>query len=121
MAYHEFGEISHDWISCHVEILHHFVAPPASNEADDVIFNARTEECNGTCCPKRYCRYVMMREPQMGSCEEFYCGLEVGHDFIGGHVHPVSSRGFETGESFVGRSVLLFEMHNAPSQGLLQA
>ena len=32
----------------------------------------------------------MMCEPQMGSREEFYCGLDVGRDFSGGHVYPVS-------------------------------
>ena len=92
MADHECGEISHDWLSLHVEIPQHFVAPPASNEADDVIVEDGTEECHGASCPKGYCRDAMMREPQMGSREEFYCGLEVGRDFSGGHVHPVSSR-----------------------------
>ena len=43
MADHEFGEISHDWLRFHMEIPQHLVAPPASNEADDVIFVAGTE------------------------------------------------------------------------------
>ena len=92
MADHEFREISHDWLSLLVEVPHHFVAPPASNEADDVIFDAGTEECHGACCLKKSCREVMMREPQMGSCKEFYCGLEVGRGFSGVHLYPVSSR-----------------------------
>ena len=92
MADHEFREISHDCLSLHVEVPQYFVAPPASNEADYVIVNDGTEECHGACCTKGYCRDAMMREPQMGSREEFYCGLEVGRDFRGGHVYPVSSR-----------------------------
>ena len=92
MADYEFGEISNDWISLHMEIPHHFVAPPASNEADDVIVGAGTEECHGAYCPKGSCRDVLMREPQMGSHEEFYCGLEVGRDHHGGQVCPVSYR-----------------------------
>ena len=120
MADHEFREISHDWISLHMEVLQNFVAPPASNEADDAIVDAGTKECHGACCPKGSCRDIMMREPQMGYHEEFYCGLEVGRDFSGDHVYPVSSRCFETGERCVGGSVLLSEMHHAPSQGLLR-
>ena len=92
MADHEFGEISHDWLSLHMEIPQHFVTPPASNEADYVIVDAGTEECHGACCPKGSCRDVMMRELQIGSREEFYCGLEVGRDHRGGHVCTVSSR-----------------------------
>ena len=49
MADHEFGEISHDWLSLHVEIPQHLVAPPAFNENDDVIVYAVTEECHGAC------------------------------------------------------------------------
>ena len=92
MADNEFGEISHDWIILHMEIPQHFSAPPASNEADDVIVDAGTEECHGACPPKGSCRDVLMREPQVGYREEFYCGLEVGRDHCGGHVCPVSSR-----------------------------
>ena len=44
MADHEFGEIYHDWLSLHMEIPQNFVAPLVSNEADDVIVNAGTEE-----------------------------------------------------------------------------
>ena len=80
-----------------METLQHFVAPPAFNEADDVIFNAGTEDLHGACCPKGSCRDVLMREPQMGSREDFDCGLEVGHDHCGGHVCPESSSSFETG------------------------
>ena len=92
MADHEFGEVSHNWISLHMEIPHHFVTPPASNEADDVIVDSGTEKCHGACCPKGSCRDVMMHEYQMGSHEEFYCDLELGCDFSGGHVYPVSPR-----------------------------
>ena len=92
MADHEFGEVPRDWISLHVDILQHLFNPPASNEADYVIVDAGTEECHGACCPKGSCRDVMMREPQMGSREEFYCGLEVGRDHFGGHVRPLSYR-----------------------------
>ena len=41
MADHEFGEISHDWLSLHVEIPQPSVAPPASNEADDFIVDSK--------------------------------------------------------------------------------
>ena len=86
MAYHEFEEISHNWLSLHMEILHHFVDPLASNEADDVIVNTVTDECHGACCSRGSCRDVLMREPQMGSREEFYGGLKVGRDHFGGHI-----------------------------------
>ena len=92
MADHEFRENVHDWLSLYMEVPQHFVAPPASNEADDVIVGAGTEECHGAYCPKGSCRDVLMREPQMGSREEFYCGLGVGRDHCGGHFCPVSSR-----------------------------
>ena len=84
MADQEFGEVYHDWFSLHMEIPQNFVAPPASNEDDAVIFDAVTEEFHGACCPKGSCREIMMRESKMGSHEEFYCGLEVGHNFSGG-------------------------------------
>ena len=91
MADLEFREIFHDWLSLYMEVPQHFVAPPASNEADDVIFNSGIEGCHSSYCPKVSFRDVMMRESHMGSHEEFYCGLEVGLDFSGGHVYPVSS------------------------------
>ena len=62
MADHEFGEISHDWLSLHMEIPQHFVAPPASNESDDVIVDTITEECHGACCPKGSYIDVLIRE-----------------------------------------------------------
>ena len=43
MADYEFGVVPHDWFSLHVEILQHFVTPPASNEANDVIVHAGTD------------------------------------------------------------------------------
>ena len=92
MADHEFGEISHDWLSLHMEIPQHFVAPTASNEADDVIVISGTEECHGACCPKGSYRDVLMRQPHIGSREEFYYGVEVGRGHCGGHVCPVYSR-----------------------------
>ena len=104
-----------------MDIPQNFVTPPASNEADYVIVESGTEECHGACCPKESCRDVLMREPQMGSREEFDCGVEVGRDHCGGHVCPASSRCFETGERGVRGSVLLSEVRHAPSQGLLQA
>ena len=121
MADHELEEIPHDWLSLHMEIPQHFVAPPVSNEADDVIVGAGKEECHGACYPKGSCRDVLMHEPQMGSCKEFYFGLEVGRDHCGGHVFPASSRCFETGKRGVYGSVLLSEVRHAPSQGLLPA
>ena len=121
MADHEFGEIPRDWLSLHVKIPQHLVTPPASNEADYVIVNARTEECHGAFCPKGPCRDVFIREPQMGSCEEFYRGLEVGRDHYGGNVCPTSSRHFETGERGVRGSVLLSEVRHVTPQGLLWA
>ena len=92
MANHEFGEIPRDWLSLHMEIPQHFVAPPASNDADDVIFDAGTEEFHGAYCPKGSCRDVLMREPHMGSRKDFYCVLELGRDPCWGHVCPASSR-----------------------------
>ena len=83
MADHEFGEIPHYWLSLHIEIPQHFVTPPASNEADYVIFDAGTEECHGACYPNGSCRDVFMCELQMGYREEFYGGLEVGRDHCG--------------------------------------
>ena len=121
MADHEFGEISRDLISLHMEIPQYFVTSPASNEAGYAIIDAGTEECHGACCPKGSCRDVLMCEPQMGSREEFDCGLEVGRDHCGGHVRPMSSMCFETGKRGVRGSVLLSEMRHAPSQGLLWA
>ena len=44
MTDHGFGEIPHDWLSLHMEISHHFVTSPESNEADYVIVDAGTEE-----------------------------------------------------------------------------
>ena len=102
-----------------MEIPQHFVAPPAFNEADDVIVYAGTEECHVASCLKGSCRDVLMREPHIGSCEEFYCGLEVGRDHCGGHVCPTSSRFFEAGERGVRGSALLSEVRHAPLQGLL--
>ena len=91
MADHGFGEIPHDGFSLHVEVPHHFVAPPAPNEAYDVVVYAQTEEGHGACCLKGSCIDVMMRESQMGSREEFYGGLEVGRDFSWGNLYPVAS------------------------------
>ena len=119
MADHEFGENPHDWLRLHMEIPQYFVAPPGSYEADDFIVNARTEECHGACFPEGSCRDVLMREPRIGSREEFYCGLEVGRDHCGSHVCPASSRCFETVKRGVRGSVLLSELRHAPSQGLL--
>ena len=121
MADHEFGEIPHDWLRLHMDIPQHFVTPPASNEAYYFTFDTGTEDCHGACCPKGSCRDILMREPQMGSCEEFDCGLEVGRDHCGGHVRPTPSRCFEMGRMGVCGSVLLSEVRHAPSQGLLWA
>ena len=121
MAYHEFGQIPHDWISSHMEIPQHFIAPLASNKADYVIVDAGTEECHGAFCPKGSCRDVLMHEPHMGSCKQFDCRLEVGRDHCGGHICSASSRCFETGKRGVCGSVLLSEVRHARSQGLLWA
>ena len=121
MADQEFGEIPHDWLSLHVEISQNFVTPPASNEADYVILDTRTEEFHGACCPKGPCRDVFIREPQMGSREEFDRGLEVGRDHCGGYVCTSSSRRFETGERGVRRRFMLLEVRHATPQGLLWA
>ena len=121
MADHEFGEVPHDGFRLHVELTHHFVSPPVSNEADDVVVYTWTEEGHGAFCPKGSCRDVMMRESQMGSRKEFYGGLEVGHDFSGGHVYPAASRWFKTGKRCVSGGVLLSEMYHAPAQGVLGA
>ena len=104
-----------------MEIPQNFIPPLASNEADYVFVDAGTEECHGACCPKGSCRDVLMREPQMGSREEFDCGLEGGRDHCWGHVRPTSSRCFEMGKSGVRGSVLLLEMCHTLLQCVLQA
>ena len=40
VANHEFGEVPHDGFSLHVEVPHHFVAPPVTNELYDVVVYA---------------------------------------------------------------------------------
>ena len=121
MADHEFGEVPHYWFSLHVKISQKFVTPPASYEADDIIFHAITEECHGACFLKGPRRNVFIREPQMGSREEFDRGLEVGRDHSGGHICPTSPRHLEMGEWGVCGGFLLLEVRHSTPQGLLWA
>ena len=48
-----------------------------------------------------------MREDQMGSREEFDCGLEVDRDHSGAHIHPTDPRRFKTGKRGVHRGAIL--------------
>ena len=66
MADHEFGIVTHDWLSLHTEIPQHFFTPPTSNEADAISIHAITEECHGACRLKGPCRDIFMSEAQMG-------------------------------------------------------
>ena len=84
MADHEFGVVPHDCLSWHVEIPHHFVTSPASNDADDGSVQSGTKECHGSCFLKEPRRDIFIRETQVGSREEFDHGLEVGRDHSGG-------------------------------------
>ena len=66
MADHEFGVVPHDGISLHMEITHHFVTPPTSNETDDISIHTGTEECHGAGLPKGPRRDIFVSETQMG-------------------------------------------------------
>ena len=107
MADHEFGVVHHDWLSLHMEILQYFVTPPTSNDADDISNHAIIEECHGACRLKGPCRDIFVYESQMGPCEEFDRGVDMGRDHSGDHVCPTAPRRFKTGNrGVIGGAIL---------------
>ena len=119
MSDHEFGIVPHDWLRLHMEILQHFVTPPASNEADYISTHSGTEECHGACRLKGRRRDIFIREAHMGSREEFERCLEVGRDHGGGHVRPTSHRRLKTDERGIRRGAMLLQVGHPPPQCLL--
>jgi hypothetical protein len=78
-----FGKVFHDWLGLDVQVPHHFIVAPATEERDDIFVDISTQECHGAAGTKGAGANVVWKETE--------CRSKGGNREPKGHGHVLGS------------------------------